>query len=337
VAFLLSLSVVLGFGLWLLLPSANQQGPTILSGNIVTPTTTVVSAPSSTPAALSSPTFTPSPTMAPIPSATPTRASTPTAVPRTPTPAKTESAATLLQQVDEPWGKGDWLRVIVLLTQARTLEPTNQIVADKLYVAYYNYGQTLFEQGKKTEAAQQFQNALVIKADGAEAKQALLNLTPAPTRPPCPAVTGVFANVWGLVQGNIGCATSGVIASFMAEENFERGKMFWLESLDANSVLALHNDNRTWQQFKSEQWIEGRLEFSCANANTPAQCPPTPKRGFGRAWCDLSNGLRNSIGNATDCERGYNATMQRFERGFIVQTDRSTLYVFYTNGRWETR
>jgi tetratricopeptide (TPR) repeat protein len=287
------------------------------------------------------PTATIAPTSTPLPRPTATLippSPTPIAIPTaTATQTNVERTTTLLAQIDEPWSKSDWVKAIDLLTQARALDANNSAIADKLYVAYYNYGKTLLSQGKKVEAAQQFQNALSVRVDGTEATLAMLSLTPTPTRPPCPTVVGAFANVWRLVQGNIGCATKAAIIGFIAEENFVRGKMFWREPIDINAVIALYNESRTWQEFRSEKWIESRPEFSCVNANTPAVCPPTPKRGFGQAWCNLSNGLRNLIGNATDCERGYNTVMQQFERGFMLQTDKGIIYVLYSNGAWETR
>jgi hypothetical protein len=77
-------------------------------------------------------------------------------------------------------------------------------------------------------------------------------------------------------------------------------------------------------------------EFPCADADTPARCPPTPKRGFGTMWCDISE-IRARLGNATDCERGYQGCMQQFERGFMLKSDEAAIYAFYDDGRWERR
>jgi hypothetical protein len=157
---------------------------------------------------------------------------------------------------------------------------------------------------------------------------------PTPT-PTCPAVSGPFAAVWNSVQGTIGCASSWATTGFIGEENFERGKMFWRELIDYAQILALFNDG-TWQIVKHSPFIEGSPEFSCPDANTPSQCPPTPKRGFGMVWCDVPE-IRSRLGNATDCERGYQGSMQQFERGFMLQTDSGAIYVFYDDRRWELR
>lgn len=159
---------------------------------------------------------------------------------------------------------------------------------------------------------------------------------PSPTSTPsCPAVTGPFERVWKLVQGTIGCATTDPSSRFIAEENFEGGKMFWREVIDYGQVLVLINVGM-WQIVKHSPFVEGSPEFSCPDANTPSECPPTPKRGFGMVWCDTPE-IRSRLGNATDCERGYQGETQQFQRGFMLQTDRQAIYVFYDDGSWERR
>ncbi len=160
--------------------------------------------------------------------------------------------------------------------------------------------------------------------------------TPQPTfTPSCPVVHGPFASVWNIVQGEIGCATGNVVNGAMAEENFERGKMFWREPIDHAQALVLFS-NGTWRIYQHTPFVEGSPDFSCLDADTPPQCPPTPKRGFGMMWCDIPE-IRNGLGNATDCERGYQGIMQQFERGFMLQTDNGSTYVFHNDGRWERR
>lgn len=134
------------------------------------------------------PTRTPRPptlTFTPLPSPIPTATDTP--VPTvTPiyTPSASERAAVLLADVDAPWSRGDWPQVIELLKQALNLDSSNQDVKQKLYVAYYNLGRSLLAQGRKAEAIVQFQSALQVNPNGAEAQQELLNLTPTPTKAP---------------------------------------------------------------------------------------------------------------------------------------------------------
>src|SRR5947209_3258494 len=83
--------------------------------------------------------------------------SAPTAV-STPTPAATamltaqqasECVAQAMQQVDAAWDK-DWSKVIEALVRASGCDSNNQDLKDKLYAAYFNYGQQLAAQGKRT-------------------------------------------------------------------------------------------------------------------------------------------------------------------------------------------
>lgn len=164
--------------------------------------------------------------------------------------------------------------------------------------------------------------------------------TTAPTSPPQPTstpscldVSGPFATVWDVVQGEIGCATGNVIDGSIVEESFEGGKMFWREPVDTAQALVLFNDG-TWRIFQHSPFVEGSPDFSCPDANTPSQCPPTPKRGFGMMWCDIPE-IRGGLGDATNCERGYQGAMQEFERGSMLQTDDGTIFVFYDGGGWE--
>ena len=162
----------------------------------------------------------------------------------------------------------------------------------------------------------------------------LLPPTLSPT-PSCPVVTGLFANAWSQVQDRIGCATGAEVSGLIVEENFERGKMIWREPIDVAQALVFFND-RTWKIFQHAPFVEGSPEFPCADANTPAQSPPTPKRGFGTMWCDIPE-IRNGLGNATDEEKGFNGFMQDYDRGFMLRTDNNTTYIFFEDGVWESR
>jgi hypothetical protein len=155
----------------------------------------------------------------------------------------------------------------------------------------------------------------------------------ATTTPRCPTVQGPFATVWEVEQERLGCAQGDAFSGLIAEETFEGGKMFWREPIDTAQALVLFNDG-AWRIFTHTPYIEGSPEFSCVNANTPAQCPPTPKRGFGMMWCDIPE-IRNALGNALDCERGYQGSLQRFDGGSALHTDTDSIYVFYADGSWE--
>jgi hypothetical protein len=155
---------------------------------------------------------------------------------------------------------------------------------------------------------------------------------PTPT-PACPPVTGTFGSVWSQTQTTIGCAAGQEMTGLVVEENFQYGKMFWRQPVDLAQGLVLYN-NGTWRIYPHAPFVEGSPEYSCVDANTPAQTPPTPKRGFGAMWCDIPE-IRSGLGNATDTERGYSGVMQSFEGGFMIRTDTGATFVFYAAGTWE--
>ena len=152
---------------------------------------------------------------------------------------------------------------------------------------------------------------------------------------PCEPVTGVFAQIWGTVQQDIGCKTGNAFRGFVAEEHFAGGIMFWREAFDQARSPVLFN-NGTWRFYHHTPFVEGSPDFACVDANTPAQCPPTPIRGFGMMWCNIPE-LRERLGNAVDCERGYQATMQTFEKGFMLRNDQGTIYILFDDGTWQRR
>lgn len=152
----------------------------------------------------------------------------------------------------------------------------------------------------------------------------------------CSLVTGIFAGIWANVRGDIGCLAGAITTIPMVEENFERGKMFWRgESIDHGQALVLFN-NGTWKVFQHAPFVEGSPEYPCIDSNTPAQSPPTPKRGFGTMWCDIPE-IRNGLGNAVDVERAYSGYMQQFDNGLMMRTDYNASFVLYDKGTWEQR
>ena len=134
---------------------------------------------------------------------------------------------------------------------------------------------------------------------------------------------------------DVAAAEGNAITGLIAEENFVGGKMFWREPIDYAQALVLYN-NGTWKIYEHPPYVEGSPEYACIDEHTPAQSPPTPRRGFGTMWCDIPD-IRQGLGNATDVERGYTGTMQTFDHGFMILTDYNTMFVFYNDGTWEQR
>jgi hypothetical protein len=157
--------------------------------------------------------------------------------------------------------------------------------------------------------------------------------------PPVPAVSAPFEEAWGS-SPEIGCPADPAIIGIIADEDFEGGKMFWSEhgedfwdiekDSDRAPILVLFGD-RTWQLVEHPNWKEGDPEFTCPDANTPSECPPTPKRGFGKVWCGIPE-LRDKLGKVEKCEEGHTGSMQQFESGFMVQASSGEIYIFYCDG-----
>ncbi len=125
----------------------------------------------------------------------------------------------------------------------------------------------------------------------------------------------------------LGCPTNGGNGSvWMAMQTFDGGVMFWRE--DTDKIYVVYNSGG-WARF-DDVWLEGDAEFTCGSQESP----PTPKRGFGRIWCDHDS-VHNGLGNAHDAELGAAGATQDFERGSIVLAPSGRTYVFYSdNGTW---
>ncbi|HOU13735.1 MAG TPA: protein kinase [Anaerolineae bacterium] len=153
--------------------------------------------------------------------------------------------------------------------------------------------------------------------------------TPPPTlTPSCPAVTGTFASIWQALQEQLGCARGNAFSTWTAQEHFEHGEMFWRE--DTDRMLVLYASG-AWASYR-DIWADGDPTYSCTDS-APQSSPPTPLRGFGKIWCTYAE-VRRGLGNATDAERGFNSTLQEFERGTLLRTDNRQVYILYADGTW---
>ncbi|MBL7182985.1 MAG: LysM peptidoglycan-binding domain-containing protein [Anaerolineae bacterium] len=93
----------------------------------------------------------------------------------TPTPTLTVEEQ-LARRLDEEWEAGNWEEVIGLLEQILALNPDDDEMTEKLYVAHVNYGHALAAEGRLEEAKEEFSRALEIRPDGAEAAAGLQQL-----------------------------------------------------------------------------------------------------------------------------------------------------------------
>jgi hypothetical protein len=116
---------------------------------------------------------------------------------------------------------------------------------------------------------------------------------------------------------------------FLAEQTFERGRMFWRG--DSGEIYALHDDH-TWRAF-ADTWQEGQPQDD-PNLTAPPDLFQ-PKRGFGKVWREKLGGPASQIGWAREEERGDTGVVQAFGGGTILGSHRGTTYILYADGSWE--
>jgi hypothetical protein len=150
--------------------------------------------------------------------------------------------------------------------------------------------------------------------------------TPAPTSTPALCAVPLSEELVDYWQRDeLGCALGEAQTLWLAEEEFEGGRMFWRE--DDGHVYVLFDDD-LWAVY-DDTWSEGDAEYSCG----VEQSPPTPLRGFGKVWCTNPD-VQEKLGDATTFEYGRYGLLQVFEHGFIVQPPFG-IYVIHEDGSWK--
>lgn len=146
---------------------------------------------------------------------------------------------------------------------------------------------------------------------------ATLTVTPTETptstpMPECPIpVADSFAALYD--QGLFGCARGAEAIVWAAWQPFQRGSMLWRSDNDQAYVFL-----------PAGQWfpIQDRWD---GGASVDRGAPPPglfiPERGFGYVW-SRSDDLFNSLGWATDREKGFCAAIQVYETGFMLVSSR---------------
>ena len=120
---------------------------------------------------------------------------------------------------------------------------------------------------------------------------------PAVTPTPCAIAPVRFAAIWADRRDRLGCAVEAEREVALAEQGFERGRMFWRG--DNREIYVLRDDG-TWRAF-ADTWQEGQPQD-----NPDLTAPPglfQPKRGFGKVWREELGGPASQIGWAREEER----------------------------------
>lgn len=148
---------------------------------------------------------------------------------------------------------------------------------------------------------------------------------PSPTVTPTPLVcgadpTGEFSQVWHEYKNRLGCSVQlePTIYGNFAEQPFENGSMFWSQQ-PSDIVLVLTDESKpTWYEFRGWSFVANGSK--CGPEFTPNPGQVLPINAFGGVWCDNPE-IRQTLGFATQKERGMGGAIQEFERGFIFRND----------------
>jgi len=81
--------------------------------------------------------------------------------------------AQLYLEGTESYEEGDWAQAIEKLRIIYDGNPNYRQVRERLYLSYFNYGQSLEAAGNLVEAGRQYRQALLVEPDGAEARAQL--------------------------------------------------------------------------------------------------------------------------------------------------------------------
>jgi len=184
--------------------------------------------------------------------------------------------------------------------------------------------------GGEQEAQYAFQASCSLGVESLETFECEDVAVPSPSLS-CPEVSGPFADAWSDVQHKIGCAIDRHSTTWVAEEAFQNGWMYWRKD---NDMIYEIYDSGGWGAY-ANTWREGDPYFSCPDADTPEESPPTPVMGFGKVWCNHLD-VRQGLGWAMDAEHGFDAVVQDFEHGFMLGSDR-WIWVFYDDDSWDRK
>ncbi|HUW13597.1 MAG TPA: restriction endonuclease [Anaerolineae bacterium] len=144
---------------------------------------------------------------------------------------------------------------------------------------------------------------------------------PSPTATPEPAATAVntcavdvaadLADLYN--RPLLGCATGDASIVWSAWQPFERGYMLWRSDSDAAYAFAGSSEGM-WLEL-SDRW-DGSAPVSRGDPPAGLQAPI---RGFGYVW-SRNDDLFHNLGWAADQEKGFCASLQPFELGFLLRS-----------------
>lgn len=99
----------------------------------------------------------------------------------------------LSNSLEEAWGAGQWEQAIGAANQLLALNPGDAALLGKLYMARVKWGYDLLSRGDNAGAIAQFNLALMVRPDGAEALDGLQKASPPGGAPAAPTPVGLAA------------------------------------------------------------------------------------------------------------------------------------------------
>ena len=161
-------------------------------------------------------------------------------------------------------------------------------------------------------------------------------LTPTPTpvtvQPTCLEPPVHFAAEWAGRIDQLGCPNPPGRRDnlLIATQPFENGLMLWRS--DSAEIYALPAGQPFFRT--PDTWDSSQREYTCP-ADALSQTPPTPKRGFGKVWCQTPS-LRVQLGNATGQESTSDVRWEEFEFGSMFGREGEAVYILDNlSGEWE--
>jgi len=140
-----------------------------------------------------------------------------------------------------------------------------------------------------------------------------------------------FGRVWSSnpsVRNRLGCPTAPEAGFTAVEQGFHNG--YVVQDVSGKTIYVMYN-NGTWEAYP-DTWAPGEP------INNPALWPPhgyyQPEYGIGKVWRNYDN-VSQRLGWARYPQRPVTATRQTYERGLMIWTSSSGIFVLYNDGTWQ--
>ncbi len=128
------------------------------------------------------------------------------------------------------------------------------------------------------------------------------------------------------LRTELACALEAERAIPAAEQAFEGGRMLWRGD---KHIIYVLTDQGVWFAYEDTYQAAEQLGVEAPPSDLLA-----PERGFGKVWRERPE-VRQTLGWATEPERGFTGAAQAFGGGALIWSDRKEIFVLHADGRWE--